>query len=73
VSPSRQPESWTPGASRAPTPSGKTPAATDAGKKINGRKRFIITDTAGLLITVAVLAASWQDRDGGKTALLACT
>jgi transposase len=41
----------------------------DAGK-INGRKRFIITDTAGLLITVAVLAASWQDRDGAKTALL---
>jgi hypothetical protein len=36
----------------------------------NGRKRFIVTDTAGLLITVAVLAASWQDRDGGKTALL---
>ena len=33
-------------------------------------KRFIVTDTAGLLITVAVLAASWQDRDGGKTALL---
>jgi hypothetical protein len=28
------------------------------GKKINGRKRFIVTDTAGLLITVAVLAAS---------------
>jgi transposase len=42
----------------------------DAGKKINGRKRFIITDTAGLLVTVAVLAASWQDRDGAKTALL---
>ncbi len=42
----------------------------DAGKKINGRKRFIITDTAGLLVTVAVMAASWQDRDGAKTALL---
>ena len=42
----------------------------DAGKKINGRKRFIVTDTAGLLITACVLAASWQDRDGGKTALL---
>jgi transposase len=41
-----------------------------AGKKINGRKRFIVTDTAGLLITVAVMAASWQDRDGAKTALL---
>ena len=42
----------------------------DAGKKVNGRKRFIVTDTAGLLITVAVMAASWQDRDGAKTALL---
>ncbi len=42
----------------------------DAGKKVNGRKRFIVTDTAGLLITVTVMAASWQDRDGAKTALL---
>ena len=42
----------------------------DAGKKVNGRKRFIITDTTGLLVTVAVVAASWQDRDGAKTALL---
>jgi transposase len=31
---------------------------------------LIVTDTAGLLITACVLAASWQDRDGGKTALL---
>ena len=43
----------------------------DAGKKINGRKRFIVTDTLGLLVTVWVLAASWQDRDGAKGALLA--
>jgi transposase len=42
----------------------------DAGKKINGRKRFIITDTLGLLLTVSVCAASVQDRDGAKTALL---
>jgi transposase len=42
----------------------------DAGKKVNGRKRFIITDTLGLLVGVTVLAASWQDRDGAKTALL---
>ncbi|MEW9549603.1 amidohydrolase family protein [Nonomuraea sp. NPDC050783] len=33
-------------------------------------KRFIVTDTTGMLVTVAVLAASWQDRDGAKTALL---
>ncbi|MET7670648.1 IS5 family transposase [Micromonospora luteifusca] len=43
----------------------------DAGKKINGRKRFIVTDTLGLLVTVWVLAAFWQDRDGAKGALLA--
>lgn len=42
----------------------------DAGKKVNGRKRFIVTDTLGLLVSVTVLAASWQDRDGARTALL---
>jgi transposase len=49
---------------------GRDSRGYDAGKKINGRKRFIITDTLGLLVTVTVLAASWQDRDGAKTALL---
>jgi transposase len=39
----------------------------DAGKNVNGRKRFIVTDTLGLLVGVTVLAASWQDRDGAKT------
>ncbi|MGS2640874.1 IS5 family transposase [Streptosporangium sp. LJ11] len=42
----------------------------DAGKKVNGRKRFIVTDMCGLLIAVAVMAASRQDRDGAKTVLL---
>jgi len=42
----------------------------DAGKKVNGRKRFIMTDTMGLLITVMVCAASVQDRDGAKSMLL---
>ncbi|WP_267897465.1 transposase [Micromonospora deserti] len=49
---------------------GRDSRGYDAGKKINGRKRSIITDTLGLLVTVTVLAASWQDRDGAKTALL---
>ncbi|WP_420899364.1 IS5 family transposase [Micromonospora chalcea] len=49
---------------------GRDSRGYDAGKKINGRKRFIITDTLGLLVTVTVLAASWQDRDGAKSALL---
>ena len=42
----------------------------DAGKKINGRKRHILTDTDGRLLTVKVHSAGIQDRDGGKTVLL---
>ncbi|WP_239314170.1 IS5 family transposase [Plantactinospora mayteni] len=42
----------------------------DAGKNINGRKRFIVTDTLGLILVVTVCAASVQDRDGAKTTLL---
>ena len=38
----------------------------DAGKKINGRKRHIVTDTIGLLLVVMVSAACVQDRDGGS-------
>ncbi|MEU8326560.1 IS5 family transposase [Nonomuraea sp. NPDC048881] len=49
---------------------GRDSRGHDAGKTVNGRKRFIITDTTGLLVTVAVMAASRQDRDGAKTALL---
>lgn len=37
----------------------------DAGKRVNGRKRHIITDTLGLLLVITVTAASVQDRDGG--------
>ena len=50
---------------------GRETRGYDAGKKINGRKRFIVTDTLGLLLTVMVCAASRQDRDGAKTVLLA--
>ncbi|WP_445942280.1 IS5 family transposase [Pseudonocardia sp. T1-2H] len=49
---------------------GRESRGYDAGKKINGRKRFIVTDTLGLLLTVVVLSASVQDRDGAKPALL---
>lgn len=41
------------------------------GKKINGRKRHIVTDTIGLLLVVMVTAASVQDRDGGRDILKA--
>ena len=41
----------------------------DAGKKINGRKRHIVTDTLGLLVVVLVTTAGLQDRDGGRLVL----
>lgn len=41
----------------------------DAAKKVNGRKRHIVTDTVGLLLVVLVSAASVQDRDGGAGVL----
>lgn len=36
----------------------------DAGKKITGRKRHIAVDTLGLVLTVVVHGAYWQDYDG---------
>lgn len=36
----------------------------DAGKKITGRKRHIAVDTLGLILTVVVHGAYWQDYDG---------
>ena len=44
---------------------GKDTRGYDAGKKVQGRKRHIVTDTLGLLLVVVVTAASVQDRDGG--------
>ncbi|MCX4870943.1 IS5 family transposase (plasmid) [Streptomyces sp. NBC_00257] len=41
----------------------------DGGKKVNGRKRHIVVDTLGLLLTVMVTAASVTDRDAGQTLL----
>ncbi|SCK24699.1 Transposase [Streptomyces sp. SceaMP-e96] len=41
----------------------------DAGKKIVGRKRSIITDTLGLLPAVLVTAAGAQDSTAGQTLL----
>lgn len=35
----------------------------DAGKKVKGRKRHLVVDTLGLVLAVAVTAASVQDRD----------
>lgn len=45
------------------------PRGYDAGKKINGRRRHIITDTVGHLVGLVVHIASIQDRDGAVAAL----
>jgi putative transposase len=44
---------------------------TMGGKKIHGRKRHLLVDTQGLLMSVKVLAANITDREGGKVLLIA--
>jgi putative transposase len=41
----------------------------DAGKKVKGRKRHIVTDTLGLMVFVVIHSASMQDRDGATDVL----
>lgn len=43
----------------------------DAGKRIKGRKRHIVTDTIGLLVGLEVHGAGIQDRDGAPDVLKA--
>src|SRR5215213_3520093 len=45
------------------------PSGYDAGKKVLGRKRHILTDTLGLLLAVNVHCANVQDRDGAEALL----
>ena len=45
------------------------PRGYDAGKKIKGRKRHILTDTTGLLVAAIVHTAGIQDRDGAVSLL----
>src|SRR5438067_8699622 len=40
------------------------PRGYDAGKKVKGRKRHIVTDTLGLMVGAAIHPADVQDRDG---------
>ena len=50
------------------------PRGFDAGKKIKGRKRHIMTDTQGHMLTGVVHEANIQDRDGAPGVIsLACT
>src|SRR5450756_2018468 len=46
------------------------PRGYDAGKKIKGRKRHILTDTGGLLVAAIVHTADIQDRDGAPDLLI---
>src|SRR5271168_4506943 len=45
------------------------PQGFDAGKKVKGRKRHILVDTLGLLLSVIVHSADIQDRDGAALVL----
>ena len=45
------------------------PSGYDAGKKVKGRKRHILVDTLGLLLSVVVHPANIQDRDGAYEVL----
>lgn len=42
----------------------------DGGKQVDGRKRQVVVDTEGNLLTVTVQAADVQDRDGVQPALI---
>jgi putative transposase len=45
------------------------PRGFDAGKKIKGRKRHILTDTEGHLVHAVIHTADIQDRDGAPLVL----
>jgi transposase len=47
------------------------PQGYDAAKKIKGRKRHVVTDTAGLLVGAVVHPADIQDRDGAGLVIAA--
>jgi putative transposase len=59
--------------SAATTEVGGEQRGYDAGKKVNGRKRHIVVDTLGLILSVVVHAASIQDQDGAKLVLTGIT
>ena len=45
------------------------PRGYDGGKKVNGRKRHLVVDTQGLLLTVKVLPADLHDRPAAELVL----
>jgi transposase len=53
------------------TTEANVPRGYDAGKKIEGRKRHLLTDTLGLPVAMVVHPADIQDRDGAPLVLAA--
>ncbi len=45
----------------------------DGGKRVKGRKRFILVDTLGLLLAVIVTEANCPERLGGAAVLMGRT
>jgi putative transposase len=45
------------------------PRGIDAHKKVNGRKRHLVVDTLGMVVSAVVHSAGIQDRDGAKLVL----
>jgi putative transposase len=41
----------------------------DAGKKIKGRKRFLVVDTLGFILGIMVVSAGWSESTGGSELL----
>ena len=56
-------------ASRSVAKPARRPQGFDAGKKVKGRKRHILVDTLGFLLSVVVHPAEVQDRDGARQVL----
>jgi transposase len=54
---------------RAAETVGRSTRGWDGGKKVAGRKRHIVVDTMGLLLTVLVTPASTQDRVAARSLL----
>jgi transposase len=50
-------------------PEARDAVGYDAGKRVKGRKRHLVTDTLGLLLRIEVHSASVQDRDGAALVL----
>ena len=67
----RQPSAAVLDAQSVKTHEGGQAIGYDAGKRVRGRKRQLLVDTLGLLLTVMVTTASLQDRPGGKRLLTA--